>query len=189
MNTQFIDWANGISLGSAIIIGSIVIGCIAYLVRTIHKVGKMYKDYVLTEHEKSESDKKIHDTVQQLQDSMTNIEMYIKSSFESNAKRMSAMDESIAKFAEQSSNTATTVNKIDGIVSLLVESDKDAIKAYILEQYEKFSDLGYIDMLSYETIQCRYNKYKQEHGNSFVDGLMAEIEKLPKRVNKYSHDD
>lgn len=69
-------------------------------------------------------------------------------------------------------------NKID----MLIKSDKDDIKAYITEKHHFFCyEKKWIDDHSLDCLERRNKHYKDEGGNSFIDGLMAEIRALPKQ--------
>lgn len=62
----------------------------------------------------------------------------------------------------------------------LTESDMHDIKAWIVEQYHKFyNDLGWIDAFSAETLDRRYQDYRNEGGNSYVEQLMDRLHTLP----------
>lgn len=75
-----------------------------------------------------------------------------------------------------------TFEKINERIDMLIESDKEDIKAYITEKHHFFVyQQGWIDDYSLECIERRFAIYKQEHGNSFVEGLMNEIRALPKQ--------
>lgn len=62
----------------------------------------------------------------------------------------------------------------------LTESDKNDIKSWITEQYQKFYvNQGWIDAYSADTIDHRYADYKKEGGNSFIDTLIERLHSLP----------
>ena len=53
------------------------------------------------------------------------------------------------------------------------------IKAWIVEQYHKFyTNQGWIDAFSAETIDIRYEDYLKEGGNSYVENLIAQLHTL-----------
>ena len=61
----------------------------------------------------------------------------------------------------------------------LTESDMHDIKAWIVDQYHKFFvGQGWIDAFSAETLDRRYEDYKDEGGNSYIDNLMAQLHTL-----------
>ena len=67
-------------------------------------------------------------------------------------------------------------------LDLLLESDKDAIKAYIIQQNHFLCyKQKWVDDYTMECLERRYEHYKAENGNSFVRQLMDEIRALPKR--------
>ena len=66
-------------------------------------------------------------------------------------------------------------------IGLLIDSDKDDIKAFITEKYHYFVEVrGWIDDYSLDCLERRFQHYKDENGNSFVADLMSEIKRLPK---------
>lgn len=61
----------------------------------------------------------------------------------------------------------------------LTESDMHDIKAWIVEQYHKFyTNQGWIDAFSAETIDKRYEDYVKEGGNSYVENLITQLHTL-----------
>ena len=61
----------------------------------------------------------------------------------------------------------------------LTESDMHDIKAWIVEQYHKFyTNQGWIDAFSAETIDKRYEDYIKEGGNSYVENLITQLHTL-----------
>lgn len=66
-------------------------------------------------------------------------------------------------------------------IGLLIDSDKDDIKAFITEKYHYFVEVrGWIDDYSLDCLEKRFQHYRDENGNSFVADLMSEIKRLPK---------
>ena len=65
-------------------------------------------------------------------------------------------------------------------INILIASDKDDIKAWITQQHHYFCyELGYIDDYNLQCIEARYVHYKEEDGNTFIDGFMKDIRNLP----------
>lgn len=69
---------------------------------------------------------------------------------------------------------ATLAEKVD----LLIDSDKDSIKAYITKEYHHFTEKQWIDDYSLDCLERRYEHYVAENGNSFIGGMMEDIRKL-----------
>lgn len=77
---------------------------------------------------------------------------------------------------------ADSVSKVTDKVDLLLESDKDAIKAYITREHHYFCyQKEWIDDYSLDCLERRYDHYIEEHGNSFIEQLMSEVRALPKK--------
>lgn len=79
-----------------------------------------------------------------------------------------------------------TIGDIKATVDILKDSDKDDIKAWITEKHHYFVyQLGYIDDYNLQCIEARYKHYKDEDGNTFIDGFMKEIRELPIKSSIY----
>lgn len=77
------------------------------------------------------------------------------------------------------------MNAYDNKLSTLIDSDKDDIKGFIVQQYHLFvEEKKWIDDFSLDVLEKRYAHYKQEGGNSYIESLMTEIRHLPKRPPK-----
>lgn len=75
-------------------------------------------------------------------------------------------------------DTETILQKIE----TLMESDKDAIKAFITKEHHYFCyEQGWIDDYNLDCLEKRFKHYKEENGNSFVESLMEEIRALPRQ--------
>ena len=67
-------------------------------------------------------------------------------------------------------------------IDMLVQSDRDDIKAYITKEHHKFCyDKGWIDDFSLDCLEKRFKHYADEGGNSFICSFMQELRALPKR--------
>lgn len=81
------------------------------------------------------------------------------------------------------------LNKLNDSVHLLINSDKDAIKAYITRQHHYFVyERKWIDDYSLDCIERRFVHYQQEGGNTFIQELMQELRALPKQPLKEKED-
>lgn len=75
-----------------------------------------------------------------------------------------------------------TLKSLSKKIDVLVQSDKDDIKAYITKEHHKFCyDKGWIDDFSLDCLEKRFKHYADEGGNSFICGFMEELRALPKR--------
>lgn len=74
------------------------------------------------------------------------------------------------------------IDKLTKMVELLLTSDRDNIKAYIVEKHHYFCyTKKWIDDYSMDCLEKKYETYKQENGNSYVGDLIKELRALPKK--------
>ena len=77
------------------------------------------------------------------------------------------------------------LSKINDKISLLMLSDKEDIKSFIIEKHKQYCyEIGWVDEYTLDCLEKRYGHYKSEGGNSFVDDLMRDIRALPKAPPK-----
>lgn len=64
--------------------------------------------------------------------------------------------------------------------NLLIDSDKEGIKAQITDKYYQATRVDhYIEIHTLQSLESLYEKYLEEHGNTFIGGLMKELRALP----------
>ena len=96
-------------------------------------------------------------------------------------KYVQESEKQIKELYELHSKTEANLNKIIDSIQLLINSDKDDIKAWITEKHHYYCyEKRHIDDYSLDCIEKRYAHYKDEGGNSFVEDLMRDIRRLPK---------
>lgn len=52
-------------------------------------------------------------------------------------------------------------------------------RAYLIDKHKRYTEAGWIDTHALENLEIRYMYYKAAGGNTFVDGLMTDLRKLP----------
>lgn len=91
-------------------------------------------------------------------------------------------EEEIKALKENQEKMSESINKLSENVELLIDSDKDDIKSFITKEYHYFVEQkGWIDKFSFDCIEKRFNHYRDEGGNSFIEDLMNELRQLPKQ--------
>lgn len=86
------------------------------------------------------------------------------------------------RVAEQQEKLFNDIQELNRKISILVDSDKDDIKAFITDKHHYFCyERKWIDDYSMDCIERRYSHYKDEGGNSFIATLMDELQELPKQ--------
>ena len=92
----------------------------------------------------------------------------------------------IEQLQQQEKSIKELKNNIESIQSkmnLLIESDKDDIKAWITEKHHFYCyQQKYIDDYTLDCLEKRFSHYEVEGGNSFVHNLMEELRALPKKL-------
>lgn len=97
------------------------------------------------------------------------------------AKHVQESEKKIKELYELHEKTEQNLNKIIDSIQLLINSDKDDIKAWITEKHHYYCyEKRHIDDYSLDCIEKRYTHYRNEGGNSFVEDLMRDIRRLPK---------
>ena len=92
----------------------------------------------------------------------------------------------IEQLQQQEKSIKELKNNMESIQSkmnLLIESDKDDIKAWITEKHHFYCyQQKYIDDYTLDCLEKRFSHYEVEGGNSFVHNLMEELRALPKKL-------
>ena len=100
---------------------------------------------------------------------------------ESFTEHIQRSEKQIKELYELHSKTEENLEKILNSIQLLINSDKDDIKAWITEKHHYYCyEKRHIDDYSLDCIEKRYTHYRNEGGNSFVEDLMRDIRRLPK---------
>lgn len=92
--------------------------------------------------------------------------------------------EAINELREKETEIEESIQKLDIKINMLIDSDRDDIKAWLTSQHHHFMEKGEIDYYSLDCITKRYEHYKLEGGNTFIDDLMEDINNLPKSGEK-----
>lgn len=105
----------------------------------------------------------------------------------SSANERTALQSKILNLEKQDSETIAILDRLTKElatntqnIQLLLNSDRDSIKSFITEKHHFFCyQQKWIDDYSLECINKRYEHYKREGGNSFIDKFMDDIRTLP----------
>lgn len=105
--------------------------------------------------------------------------------------RLRQGSETMDKLAKNQAEMAAVIQKLSDKIDMLIDSDKDDIKSFLTREHHYFCyQKGWIDDYSLECCERRYAHYKDEGGNSFIEGFMEELRKLPKVApSNYSRDE
>lgn len=96
----------------------------------------------------------------------------------------------VNKLEENVNTLITDMSEMKTAINLLMQSDKDDIKAWITERHHYFCyEKHYIDDYSLDCIEKRYRHYTDEGGNSFIGDLMKDLRQLPKVSGLINYND
>lgn len=84
-------------------------------------------------------------------------------------KQLKTMGKNIELLLEKS-------KEMDGVIKVLKESDMRRIRAEITREYQKRCKSETIDFFTLQYLQGQYLSYVEEGGNSYIAGLMNEIQ-------------
>lgn len=91
----------------------------------------------------------------------------------------------IETLAESQQQLMEAVKKLTEKVDMLIDSDKDDIKAYITDKHHYYVyTQKWIDDYTLDCITRRFKHYQDEGGNSFIETLMKELRALPKQPSQ-----
>lgn len=103
-------------------------------------------------------------------------------------KEINSHTKNIAELTKTQTQIKDQIKELHGLIHVLINSDRDDIKSWITEKHHYFCyNRKVIDDYSLDCIEKRYEHYKDEGGNSYIDTLMSEIRTLPK-VSVYNKD-
>jgi len=188
MESMFLDFLEkllpglGTALSILIICGGAIIICYKKLKKKIeeHDSKIVQTAESNTNEEEFKNDmKELAKTVQSMVEQLDTLSHQVND-IKSNSE---AMDTSIIKKIENYEESNNRINvKIDTIhdnMNMLIDSDKESIRSFITMQYYEAVDKGYIEIYKLEALECRYEKYLKENGDSFIAKLVEELRTLP----------
>ena len=122
--------------------------------------------------------KKVADFIDWVQDKIKKRDKKTITQQEEQQKRIDRFDQLEKNVVEMNEYMKDMGNKIN----ILMDSDKDAIKAWITREHHYFCyQRKWIDDYSLDCLERRYSHYVEENGNSFISTLMDELRALPKK--------
>ena len=109
-------------------------------------------------------------------------------SIEKTQKSIQEVKEDVSSVSEEVRGLKGEVEKLKDQSEISVERMQESTRSYIIDKHHYFCNVVQaIDDLNLQSLERRFLYYKQAGGNSFIDGLMADIRQLP-RVNLQDRD-
>lgn len=206
MESEFLQWLDSFPghLGTILAVTIGGVGLITALVTSIMKLKKEYEQRIVDMTRKEETDRKFKDDISEmirevkiLKDNTEFMsQQYAETQRELNGKidNLTLMaEETKQKDRDQDSMIETKMNELNTTMSefrkdinankdqldVLIASDKESIKSFIVSCYYQAKSDGYVNSHLMQIIEERYETYKKENGNSYVSGLMNELRAFP----------
>lgn len=96
-------------------------------------------------------------------------------------ERNEKIDKKLAQYDDALKRINDYIETFNSKLKILIDSDKDDIKAYIVKEHHYFCyKMKWIDDQSMDCLERRYEHYVDENGNSYVKGLMEQLRALPR---------
>ena len=204
MNEYIVNFLNSIPLGTALVVIIAVAGTFFATYTKFKKYKDIYDQQVITENQrrleedtyKSKvnelSDKidvladtinsvneKIEGFENTINDKLDQVNKDIEQNHTINNNKINEMSREIQKHTSELTEIKKSLEGTNDKVKLLVESDKEDIKAYVTQEYNKWIPQGHIDLITLQSIEARYSKYVEEKGNGFVKKMIDDLRNLP----------
>ena len=108
--------------------------------------------------------------------------------FEEAEKHFKKIDERFDEINEQILISHQNQDSINERLNFMEERQQENTRSFLIDAHHKFCyEVGQIDDWNLQSIERRYMYYKTAGGNSFIDGLVAEIRELPRAHLEEKH--
>ena len=97
-------------------------------------------------------------------------------------ERLEGHEKRIQRIEQNQLDIIKSLESLNNKINVLIESDKDDIKADLTRIHHFYCyNQKWIDDYTLECCEKRYKHYRDEGGNSFIEGFMNELRNLPKK--------
>lgn len=97
-------------------------------------------------------------------------------------ERLEDHEKRIERIEQNQLDIIKSLESLNNKINVLIESDKDDIKADLTRIHHFYCyNQKWIDDYTLECCEKRYKHYRDEGGNSFIEGFMNELRNLPKK--------
>ena len=206
MESEFLRWLDSFPghLGTflAVIIGGV--GLITALVTSIMKLKKEYEQRIVDMTRKEETDRKFKDdisemirevkilkdnseflsqqyaeTQRELNDKIDNLTLMAEETKQKDRDQDTMVENKINELNATLADFRKDINANKDQLDVLISSDKESIKAFIVGSYYQAKSDGYINSHLMQVLEERYETYKRENGNGYITGIMHELRAFP----------
>lgn len=201
MNPQLVSILDNIGAGTfisgAIVLITAGIALYKLIKKTKNEMDQRTKDKVLEDKKREEE----AESLEVLIDKMASLESKfdqqsnelrsyvddrletVTTRIEGNEKLVKKLRTEVMDYKNTTDKILETIHKIDEKIGILIDSDKETIRTFIMTEYNKWViDKKEIDLISLQNIERLYTKYLEEIGDSgdeFIEKLIKELRNLP----------
>ena len=123
-------------------------------------------------------------TQQELTNKVDDIANIVRQTQESTTARDEAIEKRIQAYEDKLDGFKNDINTSKEQLDLLIDSDKESIRSFIVDKYYQVMDTGYINSHLLQVLEERYTQYHREGGNGYITTLMEEMRELPHSPKK-----
>lgn len=206
MESEFLHWLDGFPLHLGTVL-SIILGAVGISSAIITGIIKVKHDYETRITEialQEETERKFKEDIQkmmtevtllkenteflstqyatttrELKDKIDRISNIVTETREVSDNRDNIIEEQLKRYNNNLYEFRQEIQTNKDQLSLLIDSDKQSIRSFIVDKYYQVMNDGYINTHLLEVLEERYEKYLKENGNGYVKALMEEIRDLP----------
>jgi FtsZ-binding cell division protein ZapB len=178
MDSSVVELFNGIGAGTFILLCITLCTFLSVVLSKGISIAEKHRNKVKDETMEEVSMDNLKESVETLiasVDTLTNKVETLNTEFydfkDKTSTTQTEMQNEIGKLNDQ-------IKEIEGELLVISESNKSAIRSYIVSEYQKWMKLGFIDVYSLSLIEDRFNDYSNLHGNTFIYDLMQQIRRL-----------
>ena len=206
MESEFLQWLDSFPghLGTILAVTIGGVGLITALVTSIMKLKKEYEQRIVDMTRKEETDRKFKDdisemirevkilkdntefmsqqyaeTQRELNGKIDNLTVMIEETKQKDKDQDSMIETKMTELNTTMSDFRKDINANKDQLDVLIASDKESIKSFIVSCYYQAKSDGYVNSHLMQIIEERYETYKKENGNSYVGGLINELRAFP----------
>ena len=205
MEEPFVDLMKSLGpIGILILILIVAVPLIIAVIKGVHMLytntGSWFERKTVKKLEDKQFRKDLNDLVgvvsgiQESLNSITEQNTELQNEFESGIKKLNdkidanhlesksedmAIHEDIIQHSKDLNNIKSQVDRSDKKVNILIDSNKEANKAFITNLYYESIKEKFIPVYKLESVETIYEQYLLQNGDTFVADLMTELRELP----------
>ena len=193
MENEALKLLNTLPTGTFIAIAAFLIGILVTIGMSIYKVSKRFEKKIRDDMQDDLDHTQLVETVNALTSKIESIGGEIKDlrkALRESSQNNEQWREDMSKKVDESDKVITEtknllkdqlsprIQELENNMYKVSDSNMGAIKSFIISEYHKWMERGYIDVYSLSLIEDRYKDYSKNGGNTFILDLMNQLRSL-----------